>query len=124
MEKHVLSNGLTVAFTAEPQAHSAAVSIYVASGNRYERVSEQGIAHFIEHMVFKGTTSRSAAQIAEESDLMGGQLNAYTAKEYTCFYSRALKEHFIKTLHLMCDMLCNPLFDPKDIETEKGVVLE
>lgn len=124
MEKHILSNGLTVAFTAEPQAHSAAISIYVASGNRYEKVSEQGIAHFIEHMVFKGTTSRSAAQIAEESDLMGGQLNAYTAKEYTCFYSRALKEHLIKTLHLMCDMLCNPLFDPKDIETEKGVVLE
>lgn len=119
-----MSNGLTVAFTSQPSAHSAAISIYVASGNRFEMPDEQGIAHFIEHMVFKGTASRTAADIAQESDLMGGQLNAYTAKEYTCFYSRALKEHFLKTLHLMCDMLCSPLFEEKDIESEKGVVLE
>lgn len=124
MEKILLSNGLTVAFSAQPHSHSAAISICVASGNRFEPADKQGIAHFIEHMVFKGTDSRTAAEIAEESDLMGGQLNAYTAKEYTCFYSRALREHLSRTLHLMCDMLCNPLFDPKDIEAEKGVVLE
>ena len=71
-----MSNGLTVAFPSQPSAHSAAISIYVASGNRFEMPDEQGIAHFIEHMVFKGTASRTAADIAQESDLMGGQLNA------------------------------------------------
>lgn len=124
MKKKVLKNGLTVALMQQPMAHSAAISIYIASGNRFETENVSGIAHFIEHMLFKGTLSRSYRDIAEESDIMGGQLNAYTSKEYTCIYSRALKEHVPKTLRLMCDMICNPLFDKKDIETEKGVILE
>ena len=124
MEKFVFENGLTVALTEQPQVHSAAISIYVAAGNRFEEEHISGISHFIEHMVFKGTTSRSTNDIAEESDIMGGQLNAYTAKEYTCFYSRALTDHVPRTLDLMCDMLCNPLFDENELNTEKGVVLE
>lgn len=124
MEKITLSNGLTVALDQKPQAHSAAVSIFVAAGNRFETLEFCGASHFIEHMVFKGTTSKASEDIARESDMMGGQLNAYTTKEYTCFYSRALTEHVPKTLHLLCDMICNPLFDAHDIETEKGVVLE
>jgi transketolase C-terminal domain/subunit len=124
MERIVFDNGLIVALTHKTDAHSAAISIYVAAGNRYEEKINSGISHFIEHMVFKGTTTRSTNDIAEESDIMGGQLNAYTAKEYTCFYSRALSEHVPRTLHLMCDMLCNPLFDEKELNTEKGVVLE
>ena len=124
MEKLTLKNGLTVALDQRPDAHSAAISIHVAAGNRFETAPISGISHFIEHMVFKGTESRSAEDIARESDIMGGQLNAFTAKEHTCFYSRALTEHVPRTLHLMCDMLCNPLFDDHDIETEKGVVLE
>lgn len=124
MEKFVFDNGLTVALTQKQDTHSAAISIYVAAGNRYEEKTNSGISHFIEHMVFKGTTTRSTNDIAEESDIMGGQLNAYTAKEYTCFYSRALSEHVPRTLHLMCDMLCNPLFDENELNTEKGVVLE
>ncbi len=124
MEKIILSNGLTVALDQKPQAHSAAVSIFVAAGNRFENPEFCGASHFIEHMVFKGTTTRSSEDIARESDMMGGQLNAYTTKEYTCFYSRALTEHVPKTMHLLCDMICNPLFDTHDIETEKGVVLE
>lgn len=124
MEKIVFENGFTVALTEQHEAHSAAVSFFVAAGNRFETAEKSGISHFIEHMAFKGTTSRSAADIAEESDLMGGQLNAYTAKEYTCFYSRALSDHFARTLHLICDMICNPLFDSRELETEKGVILE
>ena len=124
MEKITLKNGLTVALDRRPDAHSAAISIYVAAGNRFESANISGISHFIEHMVFKGTYSRTAEAIARESDMMGGQLNAFTAKEHTCFYSRALTEHVGRTLHLMCDMLCNPKFDKHDIETEKGVVLE
>ena len=124
MEKITLKNGLTVALDLRPSAHSAAISIYVAAGNRFENINNSGISHFIEHMVFKGTTTRSSEAIARESDLMGGQLNAFTAKEYTCFYSRALTEHVGRTVHLLCDMICNPLFDTHDLETEKGVVLE
>ncbi len=124
MERITFKNGLTVALDYRPDVHSAAVSIHIAAGNRFEAASVSGISHFIEHMVFKGTESRSAEDIARESDIMGGQLNAFTAKEHTCFYSRALTEHVPKTLHLLCDMLCNPLFDGHDIETEKGVVLE
>ncbi len=75
-------------------------------------------------MVFKGTKTRTTAMIAEQSDIMGGQLNAYTSKEYTCFYSRALTEHVGRTLHLISDMICDPLFKRSDIETEKGVILE
>ena len=124
MEKITLKNGLMVALDHRPDAHSAAVSIYVAAGNRFETAPISGISHFIEHMVFKGTATRSSEDIARESDVMGGQLNAYTTKEYTCFYSRALCEHVGRTLHLLCDMVCNPRFDKHDIETEKGVVLE
>ena len=124
MEKITFTNGLTVAMDYKPEAHSAAVNICVAAGNRFENETDSGISHFIEHMVFKGTLTRSSDAIARESDLMGGQLNAYTAKEYTCFYSRALTEHVGRTLRLLCDMLCNPLFNKHDIETEKCVVLE
>ena len=123
-EKIVFDNGLTVALSPMPDARSAAISFFVAAGNRFESEEKSGVSHFIEHMVFKGTTSRSTEMIAEESDIMGGQLNAYTSKEYTCFYSRALYEHVGKTLHLMSDMICNPLFRDSDIETEKGVILE
>lgn len=124
MELITLDNGLKIALEFKADARSAAVCFDIAAGNRFESPATAGISHFIEHMVFKGTVTRSSEDIARESDLMGGQLNAFTSKEYTCFYSRALTEHIGRTLDLMCDMLCNPLFDSEDIETEKGVVLE
>ncbi len=124
MEKIILKNGLTVALAPRADVHSASISIFVAAGNRFETADTAGISHFIEHMVFKGTEHRSSEDIARESDIMGGQLNAYTSKEYTCFYSRALAEHVPKTLHLICDMLMYPRFNLHDMETEKGVVLE
>ncbi len=124
MEKIVFDNGLTVALEEMPEARSAAVCFFVAAGNRFETESISGISHFIEHMVFKGTETRSQNDIAEESDVMGGQLNAFTSKEYTCYYSRALYEHVDRTVDLICDMLINPRFDSHDIATEAGVVLE
>ena len=124
MELTVLKNGLRVALDEQNGFHSAAISIFIAAGNRYEEVSNCGVSHFIEHMIFKGTLSRSTADISAEADALGGQLNAYTAKEYTCIYSRALSEHVGRTLHLMCDMIKNPSFLPDCIESEKGVVLE
>lgn len=124
MEKIIFNNGLTVALEEKKDARSAAVCFFVAAGNRFETEEISGISHFIEHMVFKGTSTRSTNDIAEESDIMGGQLNAYTAKEFTCYYSRALSEHVERTVDLICDMLVNPRFDKNDIETEKGVVLE
>ena len=124
MEVTVLKNGLRVALDEQKGFHSAAISIYIAAGNRYERAQNCGVSHFIEHMIFKGTHSRSTADISAEADALGGQLNAYTAKEYTCIYSRALTEHVGRTLHLMCDMIKNPSFLPDCIESEKGVILE
>ncbi len=124
MEKIVFKSGLTVVLDEKKDARSAAICFFVAAGNRYETAKISGVSHFIEHMVFKGTTTRSTNDIAEQSDIMGGQLNAYTAKEFTCYYSRALSEHVERTVDLICDMLVNPKFDKNDIETEKGVVLE
>lgn len=124
MEKIVFDNGFTVALSPMEGVRSAAVSFFIAAGNRFETEKLCGVSHFIEHMVFKGTKTRTTEMIAEQSDIMGGQLNAYTSKEYTCFYSRALTEHVGRTLHLISDMICNPLFKRSDIETEKGVILE
>ncbi len=124
MEKLVLNSGLTVVLDEKKDARSSAICFFVAAGNRFESAEMSGVSHFIEHMVFKGTKTRSVNDIAEESDIMGGQLNAYTAKEFTCYYSRALSEHTLRTIDLICDMIANPRFDKNDIETEKGVVLE
>lgn len=124
MEKIVFDNGFTVALFPMEGVRSAAVSFFIAAGNRFETEKLCGVSHFIEHMVFKGTKTRTTEMIAEQSDIMGGQLNAYTSKEYTCFYSRALTEHVGRTLHLISDMICDPLFKRSDIETEKGVILE
>lgn len=124
LEKQVLDNGLRILFEENPEAKSCYMGIWVQSGSRYENDRTSGISHFIEHMVFKGTQTRSAQDIAQESDLMGGALNAYTDKEITCFYSRALKEDAVHALDIICDMLKNPSLDENDIETEKGVVKE
>lgn len=124
MELTVLKNGLRVALQEEIGFHSAAISIFIAAGNRYEESLNCGVSHFIEHMIFKGTITRSTADISAEADALGGQLNAYTAKEYTCVYSRALTEHVGRTLHLMCDMLKNPAFQYDCLQSEKGVILE
>src|SRR5690606_21239009 len=89
-----------------------------------EKPEENGLTHFIEHMLFKGTKSRTARQIAQAMDSVGGQINAFTAKEYTCFYCKVIEEHIELALDLLSDMLLNSVFDDVEIQKEKNVILE
>ncbi len=123
-EKITLPNGVRIITEAVPQVRSAALGIYVAAGSRQEREEENGAAHFIEHMLFKGTAGRSAAALAEEMDAVGGQVNAYTTKESTCFYARTLDSHLDRAGDILCDMFFCSKFDEADVRTERGVILE
>ncbi len=124
VNKTVLENGLTVISEKIPAYRSIAVGVWVKSGSRSESEREKGIAHFIEHMVFRGTKKRSALTIARSLEELGGNLNAFTAKEETCFYVHTLDSHLRISINVLADMVCNPLFREKDILKEKQVVLE
>lgn len=120
----VFPNGTRLVAEEVPHVRSVSLGIWVRTGSRDEPPEISGMSHFIEHMLFKGTTHRSARDIAEAMEAVGGQLNAFTTKEYTCFYARMLDEHLDLGIDLLSDMLFNSLFDPKDIETERRVILE
>lgn len=119
-----LSNGLRIIMQTSDEAKTCSLGAWVASGSGYETPETSGFSHFIEHILFRGTHSRSALDIAVEMDEIGGVLNAYTAKEMTCFYAHTLSEHAPKALDIICDMLTNPKLDENDIELEKGVIKE
>lgn len=119
-----LPNGARLLTQHLPQAQSAALGFFVGVGSRHEAPSEHGAAHFIEHMLFKGTDRRCAAQLARDTDAIGGQLNAYTTKEHTCFYARTLGSHLDRGLDLLADMLFHSRFAQEDVELERGVILE
>lgn len=123
-EKIILPNGVRILTQAVPAVRSAALGIWVGTGSRHEKPGESGSAHFIEHMVFKGTNRRTAAQLAEEMDAVGGQVNAFTTKENTCFYARVLDTHLTRATDILCDMFFSSRFDEKDVQTERGVILE
>ncbi len=120
----VLSNGVMIVTEKIPQFRSVSAGLWFKSGSMYEADDLGGISHFIEHMLFKGTCNRSAKQIADVMDGIGGQLNAFTAKEYTCYYFKVLDEHLETGLDLLADMLLNSSFESLEIEKEKGVILE
>ena len=124
MELITLPNGLRIFLNPCENLRSAIVGMWVLSGVRYEKAENNGISHFIEHIVFKGSKKRSGFEIAEGMDEIGAQVNAYTTKQYTFFYARALDYQIIKATDILFDMIKNPRLDPKDIETEKGVILE
>ncbi|GAV23095.1 M16 family metallopeptidase [Carboxydothermus pertinax] len=119
-----LPNKITVLVEEIPYVRSAAVGLWFKVGSRNERRDESGISHFIEHMMFKGTANRTAREIAESLDQVGGQLNAFTTKEYTCYYARVLDEHTNLALEILYDMVFNSKFAEEDIEKEKNVVIE
>ncbi len=119
-----LSNGLRIIGERIPHFRSVAVGIWVGSGSQFETPAEAGVSHFIEHMVFKGTKKRSARAIAEEMDAVGGMLNAFTAKECTCFYAKVVDEHLPLAMDVLADLVTAPTFDAGEMEKEKGVVLE
>ena len=122
--KFTLSNGLRVVCEKIPYVRSVSTGIWVKTGSRDENQENNGISHFVEHMLFKGTKTRNAAQIAECIDNIGGQINAFTGKECTCFYARTLDDHIGTALDVLSDMFFNSIFDPKDIALEKQVILE
>ena len=119
-----LQNGISVALEEITYVRSISFGIWVKNGSRNERSEENGVSHFIEHMMFKGTENRTARQIAEAMDALGGQINAYTTKEYTCYHTRVLDEHFGRALDVMSDMVLRSLFAQKDVERERNVITE
>ena len=124
VRKEILPNGVRVLTENMAHVQSVATGIWISSGGRDEEDTNRGISHFIEHMLFKGTEKRTARQIADEFDSIGGQLNAFTDKEYTCYYAKVLSEHLPIALDVLSDMLLNSLLDPREIALEKNVVLE
>ncbi|WP_027363791.1 M16 family metallopeptidase [Desulfotruncus alcoholivorax] len=119
-----MANGIKILTEHIPHVRSVAVGVWVDVGSRDEGEQQAGISHFIEHLMFKGTGRRSAKDIAEELDAVGGQLNAFTTKEYTCYYARVLDEHFPLAVDLLSDMLLNSRFDQSDIDRERNVIIE
>jgi predicted Zn-dependent peptidase len=122
--KTVLKSGIKVITEEIPFFKSATIGIWVNSGSKDETPSTNGMSHFIEHMMFKGTNRYNATEIAEIMDSVGGQLNAFTEKEQTCYYVRVIDRHVGLALELLADMLLNSLFDPVELERERGVILE
>lgn len=125
VSKTTLSNGVRVVTESVEHVESVSLGIWVATGARHEEENRRGISHFLEHMLFKGTERRpSAKNIADEMDAVGGYLNAFTDKEYTCYYARALKEHLGLCVDILSDMYVNSLFDEEETARERKVVLE
>jgi len=123
-QKTTLANGVRVISEAIPSVRSISVGVWIATGSRDEGEPSAGISHFIEHMVFKGTARRRMHQIARRLEAVGGFLNAFTSKEYTCFYARALDEHLERAIDTICDLVLQPAFPEKELAKEKEVVLE
>ena len=124
INKDTLPNGLTVVTETMPAARSVALGIWVRSGSRHEREGQNGIVHFLEHMVFKGTQNRSGEQIARAADAIGGHLDAFTTKEFTSFSIKALDEHLTRAFDILADLVKNPLLRSEDIGKERQVIHE
>lgn len=124
MKTFTLDNKIRVFFAPDDRLRSATVGVWVAAGCKRENADNNGISHFIEHIVFKGSGKRSGFEIAEGMDEIGATVNAYTTKEYTFFYTRALNYRILTAADILFDMLTSPRLDEKDIETEKGVIFE
>ena len=119
-----LPNGLRIATRLMPGLHSAALGVWISAGGRNERADQNGIAHFLEHMAFKGTTTRSALQIAEAIEDVGGYINAYTSRDATAYYVRVLQGDVDLAFDVIADIVLNPVFDEREIEVERGVILQ
>jgi predicted Zn-dependent peptidase len=124
IEMTTLTNGVRVITEVMPHVRSISVGIWIGTGSRRENAEQNGISHFIEHMLFKGTTTRSAEDIARSVDSVGGNLDAFTAKELVCFNSKVLDQHLPRAFDVLADLVLHPLFRDEDIDKEKGVILE
>jgi predicted Zn-dependent peptidase len=124
VEVHQLPNGFRIAVEPMPGLRSASIGLFISAGGRHERLEQNGIAHFLEHMAFKGTPTRTARAIAEEIEDVGGYINAYTGKEMTAYYARVLAADVGRALDILSDIVLHPLFENPDIEVERGVILQ
>ena len=124
LQQHRLSNGFRIVTEHMSGLASASIGIWVGAGARHEAAEQNGIAHFLEHMAFKGTKRRNALQIAESIEDVGGYLNAYTSREVTAYYARVLENDVPLALDVIADILLNPVFDQDEIEIERGVILQ
>src|SRR5262245_37900437 len=122
--KETLANGLTLVTEAMPHVRSVAIGVWLKRGSRHEPEAQSGISHFIEHMVFKGTKTRSAERIAAEVDSIGGHMDAFTAKEFASFHLKVLDEHLPLAIEILGDIVLHPLFDPIEMAKEKKVIFE
>jgi predicted Zn-dependent peptidase len=124
IHRRVLPNGLTVISEEMTHIRSVSIGIWIKTGSRDEEPQWNGLSHFIEHMVFKGTRNRSAEAIARQVDSIGGNLDAFTAKECVCFNIKVLDEHLPVAFEVLSDLVLNPVFAVEDIVRERGVILE
>lgn len=124
IERYQLDNGIRIILERIPSVRSVAIGIWVGTGSRYESPEINGISHFIEHMLFKGTKTRTAKEIAQTFDRIGGQVNAFTSKEYTCYYAKVLDQHLDVAIDVLADMYFNSKLDEEEIHKEKKVVIE
>jgi predicted Zn-dependent peptidase len=124
VRKMRMKNGLVVITEAMPHLRSVSIGVWVRGGSRFEKKDTPGISHFIEHLLFKGTQSRSAEDIAEAIDSVGGQLDAFTDKEFVGFYAKVVDEHMPLALELLSDIVLNPTFPPEEMERERNVIFE
>ena len=122
--RDVLPNGLRLVTERMPHVRSVSIGVWLARGSRHEPAAQSGIAHFVEHMLFKGTATRSAEDIAQTIDSIGGQMDAFTAKEYASYYIKVLDEHLPLAMDVLSDIVMRPALSPDDLEREKKVVLE
>jgi predicted Zn-dependent peptidase len=122
--RDVLGNGLRILTERMTQVRSVSIGVWLTRGSRHESAEQSGIAHFVEHMLFKGTADRTAEDIAQAIDSIGGQLDAFTAKEYASYYIKVLDEHLPLAMDILADIVRNPAFSAEDIEREKKVVIE
>jgi predicted Zn-dependent peptidase len=124
IRRETFANGLRLVTEAMPHVRSVSIGVWLTRGSRHEPTEHAGIAHFVEHMLFKGTATRSAEDIAQQVDSIGGQLDAFTSKEYAGYYVKVLDEHLPTAVDVLTDLVSNPVFAPVDIEREQKVVLE
>ncbi|MGL4818814.1 MAG: M16 family metallopeptidase [Bacilli bacterium] len=124
VRKTVCKNGVRIVCEPITSVRSVAVGIWIAAGSRNESKERNGISHFLEHMFFKGTQTRSAKEIAESFDRIGGQVNAFTAKEYTCYYAKVLDNHTAYAVETLADMFFNSVFSATEVDRERGVIAE
>jgi predicted Zn-dependent peptidase len=124
IRRETFPNGLRLVTEAMPHVRSVSIGVWLTRGSRHEPLEHAGIAHFVEHMLFKGTATRTAEDIAQQVDSIGGQLDAFTSKEYAGYYVKVLDEHLPVAVDVLADLVSNPVFAPDDIEREQKVVLE